>query len=82
LWLNEKCECCSFETLGRGEFKPTCDANPFLGEVGRKEYVEEYKVEMICENHLIKLAIQALKTSHPYEVVAFDVLKLEDVNLL
>lgn len=42
------------------------------------EYVQEYKVEMICPNHLIQKAIATLKEAHPYEEVAYEVFKMED----
>ena len=33
---------------------------------------------MICDDKLIKKAVATLKSSHPYEEVAYDVIKLED----
>jgi len=72
-------ESCSFETLGYGQFKPIGDANPYIGEVDQVEKVQEYKVEMICEDSLIKKAIEVLKKNHPYEEVAYEVIKLEDL---
>jgi len=51
-------ECCAFETLGRGQFKPIEKANPYIGEVGSIEYVQEYKIEMICRDDLIKKAVE------------------------
>ena len=74
----ENYEACSFETLGRGQFRPIDNANPFLGKVGKLEVVEEYKVEMICEDKLIKKAVEVLKKSHPYEEVAYEVYRLEE----
>jgi len=70
-------EYCSFETLGTGQFKPTESANPHIGEIGRIERVQEYKVEMICSDELIKKAVDRLKKVHPYEEVAYEVLKME-----
>ena len=72
-------ECCCFETLGVGQFKPINNATPHLGTINKIEQVEEYRIEMICEDYLIKDAIQTLKNIHPYEEVAYDVLKLEDI---
>ena len=72
-------ECCCFEMLGTGQFKPIDEANPHVGKLDCIEKVEEYKVEMICENHLIKKAVATLKDIHPYEEVAYDVIKLEDI---
>lgn len=69
---------CSFETLGIGQFRPINEANPHIGSLGNIERVEEYKVEMICEDSLIKDAVKTLKKSHPYEEVAYEVFKLED----
>lgn len=73
----ENYECCSFESLGIGQFKPINSAKPFLGEVDMLERVEEYKVEMICSDELIKKAIKVLKEVHPYEEVAYEVFKIE-----
>ena len=70
-------ECCSFETLGTGQFKPIGNADPHIGELGRIERAQEYKVEMICSNELIKKAVETLKEVHPYEEVAYEVLKME-----
>lgn len=71
-------ECCCFETLGVGQFKPIDTANPFIGTVNQIETVEEYRIEMICSDKLIKQAVSTLKSCHPYEEVAYDVIKLED----
>jgi len=68
---------CSFESLGVGQFRPINHANPHIGSLNSIEYVEEYKIEMICKNHLIKEAVNLLKRIHPYEEVAYEVLKLE-----
>lgn len=69
---------CSFETLGTGQFRPINEANPHIGSLGNVERVEEYKIEMICDDSLIKDAVKTLKQSHPYEEVAYEVFKLEE----
>jgi hypothetical protein len=74
----EKYEYCSFETFGRGQFKPVDKANPYIGKVGEVEIVEEYRVEMICDDSLIKKAVALLKETHPYEEVAYEVFKMEE----
>ncbi len=74
----ENYECCAFETLGTGQFKPVNRANPHIGELNHIEYVEEYKVEMICSDELIKKAVEVLKETHPYEEVAYEVFKMEE----
>jgi len=71
-------DCCSFESEGMGQFRPLDGANPYIGEHNKMEYVKEYKVEMICDDALIKKAVEVLKEAHPYEEVAYEVIKLED----
>ncbi|MCE8019468.1 NGG1p interacting factor NIF3 [Halomonas sp. MCCC 1A11036] len=70
-------EACCFETRGTGQFRPLDGASPHIGQVGDLEKVEELKVELVCEDHLIRDAIEALRAAHPYEEPAFDVWKLE-----
>jgi hypothetical protein len=74
----ENYECCSFETLGYGQFKPINSANPHIGKLNEIEVLQEYKVEMICEDRLIKKAVKTLKEAHPYEEVAYEVFKIEE----
>jgi hypothetical protein len=69
---------CAFETLGKGQFKAINEAKPYIGSIDKVAYVEEYKVEMICSDELIKKAVAVLKEAHPYEEVAYEVIKLED----
>ncbi len=69
---------CSWETLGNGQFKPVDSANPHIGELNTLEILEEYKVELICSSELIENAIKILKEAHPYEEVAYEVIKLEE----
>ena len=72
-------ENCSWETLGHGQFKPVANANPNIGELGKLEVLEEYKIEMICSDELIHQAVKTLKEAHPYEEVAYEVFKMEDI---
>jgi len=69
---------CCWQTLGQGQFRPLEGSNPFLGKQGWVEQVSEYKVEMVCEDHLIEAAIQALFEAHPYEEPAYHVVQLEE----
>lgn len=69
---------CCWQTLGTGQFRPLQGSDPFLGQQGKVEQVAEYKVELVCEDSVIKAVIEALKRSHPYDEPAFDVIKLED----
>ena len=69
---------CCWQTLGTGQFRPLQGSDPFLGQQGKVEQVAEYKVELVCEDSVIKAVIEALKRSHPYDEPAFDVIKLEN----
>ena len=42
-------DCCCFQTVGRGQFRPLDGSSPFLGAKGRVEQVTEWKLEMILE---------------------------------
>ena len=70
---------CAWQTMGKGQFKPSHTANPSIGNKEQINYVDEYKVEMICVEDQLKQVISALKTSHPYEEVAYSVLKMESM---
>ena len=72
-------DCCCWQTLGTGQFRPLDKANPFIGSQGQLETVEEYKVEMVCDDPLIKQVIEAMKSAHPYEEPAYDIWKLEQL---
>ena len=69
---------CCWEALGTGQFRPRVGANPFIGSQGLLEHVKEYRVEMVCDDDVIRDAVKALKKAHPYEEPAYDVTLLED----
>ncbi|WP_114417572.1 YqfO family protein [Marinospirillum perlucidum] len=75
--LGDYAECC-FQTPGQGQFRPLEGANPHLGKNGQLEKVAELKVELLCPQDLIKEALAAIKSSHPYEEPAYEVWKLEN----
>lgn len=70
---------CAWQTLGTGQFKPVADANPAIGEINKLETIEEYKVEMLCAKENIKQVVDAMKSTHPYEQVAYSVIKMENI---
>lgn len=69
---------CAWQVEGQGQFLPLSGATPFLGKVNHVEIVPEYRVEMVCEEHLMHHVIRAFKNTHPYETPAYEVIKLED----
>ncbi len=64
---------CSFTAQGQGVFKPEQDTNPFKGEPGKLETVDEARIETIYPQSIEKKVINALKKAHPYEEPAFDI---------
>lgn len=72
-------EHCSWQALGEGQFRPLAGSSPYLGQTGELEYVEEYRVEMVCADELIQDAVLALLASHPYEEPAYDVWPLTEI---
>lgn len=70
-------EACCWQTLGQGQFKPLAGATPYIGQHNTLEQVEEYRVEMVCEDEHIHAAIAALKQAHPYEEPAFEAWRLD-----
>jgi len=69
---------CCWQTLGTGQFCPAPGSDPFIGQTGVLETVEEYRVELVCDDSLIADAVAALRAAHPYEEPAFDVWRLAD----
>jgi hypothetical protein len=73
-------DCCSWETLGNGQFKPLSGSQPFIGEQDKIEIVAEFRVEMICAAENIKTVLQALIDSHPYETPAYEVWSIKTLD--
>jgi len=69
---------CSFSTQGTGSFKPLESANPYIGNVGKVELVEEVKIETIVPQRILGGVISSMIKAHPYEEVAYDIYKLEN----
>ncbi|MCL4546600.1 MAG: Nif3-like dinuclear metal center hexameric protein, partial [Deltaproteobacteria bacterium] len=75
-------ENCSFETKGRGSFKPVGEADPFIGEPEKTSFVDESKLEVIIEENKLGKTIEEIKKVHPYEEVAYDIYPLFDYGSL
>jgi len=70
-------DCCAWQTPGQGQYRPLAGSNPFLGTEGDIEQVDEYKVEMVVAAELIDQVVTAMKAAHPYEEVAYCVIRTE-----
>lgn len=69
---------CSFSTQGIGNFKPLEGTNPYIGQIGEVEFVEEVKIETIVPQRVLGGVINSMLNAHPYEEVAYDLYKLEN----
>jgi hypothetical protein len=69
-------DACAWQIKGEGQFRPLAGSEPFIGNEGEVEKVVEFKVEMVCEDHLIKQVLAAFKATHPYEEPAYDIWQL------
>ena len=70
---------CCWQVLGQGQFSPLAGSNPHIGSQGVVETLPEWRVELVCSDELIRQAVETLKQAHPYEEVAYDVWRLEDI---
>lgn len=71
---------CTMSTKCTGTFIPNENANPYIGENGKMEYVEEEKLEAVCEIEKVKAVVSALREAHPYEEPEVDIIPLLDEN--
>ncbi|NIE74509.1 NGG1p interacting factor NIF3 [Pantoea sp. Ap-967] len=69
---------CAWQTLGQGQFRPLDGSQPFLGQTGQVEVVEEWKIELVVADDLVAQVVAALRQSHPYETPAYEVWRLLD----
>ncbi len=65
-----------------GTFIPNDNAKPYIGENNKLEYVEEDKLEVICDIQKAKHVITELRKVHPYEEPAIDIVPLIDEDSL
>jgi dinuclear metal center YbgI/SA1388 family protein len=71
-----KYEQCSFRLAGKGTFFGTDGTNPVVGEKGRREDVDEWRLEVVVPEAKVNAVVRAMRAAHSYEEVAFDVYPL------
>ncbi len=69
---------CSFSSAGNGTFKGGEGSQPFVGETGKRHSEAEERIELIYPAWKEPPVLTALKGSHPYEEIAFDIYRLEN----
>ncbi len=71
-------DACSFSVLGKGSFRASENANPFVGEIGSVHEEEEQRLEVIVPTFRLNAVIKAMLKTHPYEEVAYDLIRLDN----
>jgi dinuclear metal center YbgI/SA1388 family protein len=69
---------CSFSQEGTGRFTPNELANPTIGQSNQAEQVKEEQIQLIYPAHLESRILNALKSAHPYEEVAYYIQGLDN----
>jgi dinuclear metal center YbgI/SA1388 family protein len=72
---------CSFNSQGIGTFRGNQDSEPFIGIPGELETTEEIRFETILPGSLVNKVISRVIKAHPYEEVAYDLIRLENKRL-
>ena len=67
---------CSTSVKSIGTFMPNDNANPYIGDNNKLEFVEEEKLEVICDIENVKNVVQKLRDVHPYEEPAIDIIPI------
>lgn len=67
---------CSFRVAGSGTFFGEEGAHPALGQKGRREEVNEWRLEVVCPVEKVAEALRALRQAHSYEEPAIDLVAL------
>jgi len=69
---------CSFSVEGFGTFKGGIDTDPYVGKPGELHRENEIKIEVIFPAWLESRLIKNLLAAHPYEEVAYDIIRLDN----
>jgi dinuclear metal center YbgI/SA1388 family protein len=67
---------CSFRVAGTGTFFGGENSNPTIGAKGRREEVNEWRLEAVCPESRVESVVAAMRRAHSYEEPAYDVYPL------
>ncbi|TWP27906.1 Nif3-like dinuclear metal center hexameric protein [Apibacter muscae] len=71
---------CSFKLEGKGSFLPGEGANPFLGIKKEFNEVKEIMLSVIFQDYKEINVLKALRQSHPYEEISYEIYTLDNEN--
>ncbi len=69
---------CSFTSTGTGTFIPSNRARPHSGSRGKLSRKPEERLEMIIPSALAPSVIAAARLAHPYDEMAYDLVRLDN----
>ena len=69
---------CTSNTKVSGTYIPNEKANPYEGIANTLEFVEEIRLEFLCDIKLVKNVLKVVKDVHPYEEPCIDIIPLLD----
>jgi dinuclear metal center YbgI/SA1388 family protein len=69
---------CSFQIQGTGSFTPGPGTQPAIGAQLQPEVVSETKLEVLLPLYRQAAVLAALRQAHPYEEVAYELVRLEN----
>jgi hypothetical protein len=67
---------CSFSMPGVGTFRGLAGTNPTIGQAGKRESVNEQRVEVLCPASILSATLAAVRAAHSYEEPAIEVYPL------
>ena len=69
---------CTSSLKSLGTFMPNDNANPYIGEKNKLEFVEEETLRFVCDADKVKNVLVELRRAHPYEEPAIEIYPLID----
>ena len=73
-------DACSFNAEGYGTFRAGKGANPFVGQPGELHREAEVRIEVVYPSNRQQAVLKSLFETHPYEEVAYDNYRLQNVH--
>lgn len=78
-WIGEYSDC-AFMADGTGVFMPREGTNPYIGQEGRLERVQEVRIETIMPEEIERRVVRTMLRAHPYEEAAYDIYPLKNTG--
>ncbi|MCD6308630.1 MAG: Nif3-like dinuclear metal center hexameric protein [Candidatus Latescibacteria bacterium] len=69
---------CSFTSRGEGTYIPSVSASPYSGSAGVLSREDEDRIEMLVPSSSVQSVIEAAGRAHPYDEMAYDLIRLEN----